>query len=227
VQLGADVEELLTGVHRRGLGLVTGLVVNHTSDRHAWFVESRKSGDSPCRDYQIRWPGRDGQEPKKLGIVLHRRGLAARSGHRRSTTAGDIRGGVGDDPRQEPRQRPHADAAGRRLNTRFATGTPWIKVNPDYTSINVQQDPADADLKLHYCQALIRLRKSGVSRCGCSSPAFIGSPGTKTFAPALRWWHGLAQSGGDTAWPVERKPATGPAWNGLRHRALRRPRCGA
>jgi glycosidase len=79
VQLGADVEELPTGVHRRGLGLVTGLVVNHTSDRHAWFAKSRKSGDSPCRDYQIRWPGRDGQEPKKLGIVLHRRGLAARS----------------------------------------------------------------------------------------------------------------------------------------------------
>lgn len=49
----ADWEELLKQMHARGIKLVMDLVVNHTSDEHAWFVESRKSKDSPMRDYYI------------------------------------------------------------------------------------------------------------------------------------------------------------------------------
>lgn len=59
----ADWEELLAEMHRRGIKLVMDLVVNHTSDEHPWFIESRKSVDSPYRDYYIWRPPRDGREP--------------------------------------------------------------------------------------------------------------------------------------------------------------------
>ncbi len=59
----ADWEELLAGMHQRGIRLVMDLVVNHTSDEHPWFIESRKSKDNPYRDYYIWRPPRDGHEP--------------------------------------------------------------------------------------------------------------------------------------------------------------------
>ena len=59
----ADWEELLAGLHQRGIKLVMDLVVNHTSDEHPWFVESRKSKDNPYRDYYFWRPGKDGHEP--------------------------------------------------------------------------------------------------------------------------------------------------------------------
>lgn len=59
----ADWEELLAEMHSRGIKLVMDLVVNHTSDEHPWFIESRKSVDSPRRDYYIWRPPRDGREP--------------------------------------------------------------------------------------------------------------------------------------------------------------------
>ncbi len=49
----ADWEELLAGMHARGLRLVMDLVVNHTSDEHPWFVASRQSQDNPYRDYLL------------------------------------------------------------------------------------------------------------------------------------------------------------------------------
>jgi len=59
----ADWEEMLAGMHQRGIRLVMDLVVNHTSDEHRWFVEARKSKDNPYRDYYIWRPGKDGREP--------------------------------------------------------------------------------------------------------------------------------------------------------------------
>jgi oligo-1,6-glucosidase len=59
----ADWDELLAGLHQRGIKLLMDLVVNHTSDEHHWFVESRKSKDNPYRDYYVWRPGRDGAEP--------------------------------------------------------------------------------------------------------------------------------------------------------------------
>jgi oligo-1,6-glucosidase len=58
-----DWEELLDALHQRGMKLVMDLVVNHTSDEHPWFVESRSSKNSPYRDYYIWRPGKDGREP--------------------------------------------------------------------------------------------------------------------------------------------------------------------
>src|SRR3712207_6580471 len=59
----ADWEELLAGLHERGIKLVMDLVVNHTSDEHPWFVEARKSKTSRYRDYYIWRQGHDGREP--------------------------------------------------------------------------------------------------------------------------------------------------------------------
>jgi oligo-1,6-glucosidase len=59
----ADFEELLKGVKQRKMRLVVDLVVNHSSDEHRWFVESRRSKDNPYRDYYIWRPAKDGHEP--------------------------------------------------------------------------------------------------------------------------------------------------------------------
>ena len=58
----ADFDRLLAEVHARGMKLVTDLVVNHTSDEHAWFAESRSSRDSPRRDWYWWRPPRAGME---------------------------------------------------------------------------------------------------------------------------------------------------------------------
>ena len=58
-----DFDELLKGVKQRGMRLVLDLVVNHSSDEHRWFVESRKSKDNPYRDYYIWRPARNGGPP--------------------------------------------------------------------------------------------------------------------------------------------------------------------
>lgn len=64
----SDWEELLAGLHERGMKLMMDLVVNHSSDEHAWFVESRKSKDNPYRDYYIWRPGKpDGTPPNNWG----------------------------------------------------------------------------------------------------------------------------------------------------------------
>ena len=66
----ADLDELITDLHARGMRLVMDLVVNHTSDEHPWFIESRSSRDNPKRDWYW-WreprpgvtPGSSGAEP--------------------------------------------------------------------------------------------------------------------------------------------------------------------
>ena len=62
-----DYERMLAAAHERGIRIVMDLVVNHTSDEHAWFVESRKSADNPYRDYYIWREGKDGQAPNNWG----------------------------------------------------------------------------------------------------------------------------------------------------------------
>jgi oligo-1,6-glucosidase len=48
-----DFDNLLAAIHRRGMKLIIDLVVNHSSDEHFWFQESRKSTTNPYRDYYI------------------------------------------------------------------------------------------------------------------------------------------------------------------------------
>lgn len=58
-----DFDELLREMHSRDIKLIMDLVVNHSSDEHHWFVESRSSRESPYRDYYIWRDGKDGREP--------------------------------------------------------------------------------------------------------------------------------------------------------------------
>lgn len=58
-----DFKELLGKLHENGIRLLMDLVVNHTSDEHAWFRESRQSRDNPYRDYYIWRDPVDGHEP--------------------------------------------------------------------------------------------------------------------------------------------------------------------
>lgn len=58
-----DWDELLHEMHERNMKLMMDLVVNHTSDEHNWFIESRKSKDNKYRDYYIWRPGKEGKEP--------------------------------------------------------------------------------------------------------------------------------------------------------------------
>ncbi|AZU60784.1 alpha,alpha-phosphotrehalase [Neobacillus mesonae] len=66
----ADFDQMLTEAHNRGMKLVMDLVVNHTSDEHAWFVESKKSKDNPYRDFYFWREGKDGKEPNNWGSVF-------------------------------------------------------------------------------------------------------------------------------------------------------------
>ncbi|MGG3640163.1 glycoside hydrolase family 13 protein [Bacillus gobiensis] len=59
----ADWEQLLKEIHQRDMKLIMDLVLNHTSDEHPWFIESRSSKDNPKRDWYIWRPGKDGKEP--------------------------------------------------------------------------------------------------------------------------------------------------------------------
>ncbi|MGI8734285.1 MAG: glycoside hydrolase family 13 protein [Pyrinomonadaceae bacterium] len=56
-----DFDELLKGMHERNLKLVMDLVVNHSSDEHEWFKQSRRSRDNPYRDYYHWWPAEKGK----------------------------------------------------------------------------------------------------------------------------------------------------------------------
>jgi len=62
-----DFDRMIAGIHERGMRLVMDLVVNHTSDEHPWFLESRKSKDNPYRDYYIWREGKDGKVPNNWG----------------------------------------------------------------------------------------------------------------------------------------------------------------
>lgn len=58
-----DYDRMLAAAHGRGIKIVMDLVVNHTSDEHPWFVESRKSRDNQYRDYYIWREGKNGNPP--------------------------------------------------------------------------------------------------------------------------------------------------------------------
>ena len=62
-----DFDHMLAEAHKRGIKIVMDLVVNHTSDEHKWFIESRSSLDNPKRNYYIWREGKDGHEPNNWG----------------------------------------------------------------------------------------------------------------------------------------------------------------
>jgi len=71
-----DFDQLLHATHERGMKLVMDLVVNHTSDEHPWFEQSRSSRDNPKRDWYWWRPARDGMEPGTPGAEPNNWGSA-------------------------------------------------------------------------------------------------------------------------------------------------------
>ena len=66
-----DFDELLYEIHKRGMKLIMDLVVNHTSDEHPWFIESRSGKDNPYRDFYIWKDGKEtGEPPNNWGSVF-------------------------------------------------------------------------------------------------------------------------------------------------------------
>ena len=63
----ADFDELLRVAHQHKLKVMMDLVVNHTSDEHAWFQESKKGIDNPYRDFYIWRDPKEGQPPNNWG----------------------------------------------------------------------------------------------------------------------------------------------------------------
>ncbi|WP_010677269.1 glycoside hydrolase family 13 protein [Bacillus timonensis] len=66
----ADFDALLEETHKRGMKLIVDLVINHTSDEHPWFIESRSSKDNPKRDWYIWCDGKDGKAPNNWESIF-------------------------------------------------------------------------------------------------------------------------------------------------------------
>ncbi|KAH8750670.1 alpha-glucosidase [Hyaloscypha finlandica] len=62
----ADIETLISACHSRGMKFILDLVVNHTSDEHAWFQESRRSKDNPKRDWYIWRPAKYAEDGTRM-----------------------------------------------------------------------------------------------------------------------------------------------------------------
>ncbi|RDY26762.1 alpha-glucosidase [Romboutsia weinsteinii] len=65
-----DFDELLSEVHKRDMKLIIDLVINHTSDEHEWFVESRSSKDNEKRDWYIWSEGKENKEPNNWESIF-------------------------------------------------------------------------------------------------------------------------------------------------------------
>lgn len=64
----ADFDTLLSEMHKRGLKLVMDIVVNHSSDEHEWFKQSRSSRDNPYRNYYHWWNAERGKPPYRYSL---------------------------------------------------------------------------------------------------------------------------------------------------------------
>ena len=65
-----DFNDLLNEVHKRGMKLIIDLVINHTSDEHQWFIESKSSKDNPKRDWYIWRKGKGDLEPNNWESIF-------------------------------------------------------------------------------------------------------------------------------------------------------------
>lgn len=65
-----DFDLLLSETHKRGMKLIIDLVINHTSDEHPWFIESRSSKDNPKRDWYIWKEGDEDEEPNNWESIF-------------------------------------------------------------------------------------------------------------------------------------------------------------
>ena len=65
-----DFNELLSEIHKRNMKIIIDLVINHTSDEHPWFIESRSSKQNPKRDWYIWREGKDNKQPNNWESIF-------------------------------------------------------------------------------------------------------------------------------------------------------------
>ena len=65
-----DFEEMIAGIHKRGMKFMMDFVGNHTSDEHAWFQAALSDKNSPYHDYYIFRKGKDGKEPSNWASIF-------------------------------------------------------------------------------------------------------------------------------------------------------------
>lgn len=65
-----DFNELLSEIHKRNMKIIIDLVINHTSDEHPWFIESRSSKQNPKRDWYIWRERKDNKEPNNWESIF-------------------------------------------------------------------------------------------------------------------------------------------------------------
>lgn len=65
-----DFNELLSEIHKRNMKIIIDLVINHTSDEHPWFIESRSYKQNPKRDWYIWREGKDNKEPNNWESIF-------------------------------------------------------------------------------------------------------------------------------------------------------------
>lgn len=63
-----DFDQMLEGMHERGIKLIMDMVVNHSSDEHKWFKQSRSSRDNPYRNYYHWWPAEKGKPHHRYSL---------------------------------------------------------------------------------------------------------------------------------------------------------------
>ena len=115
----ADMDALIEETRRRGIRLVMDLVINHTSDEHEWFMQSRDK-DSPYRDYYIWRPGKKRRPAQQLDQPVRRQRVDVRRAQRRILFA-PVRGQAARPQLPQPRsigrgRAHHALLAGQRAS---------------------------------------------------------------------------------------------------------------
>lgn len=63
-----DFDDLLQGMHQRRIKLIMDIVVNHSSDEHEWFKQSRSSRNNKYRNYYHWWPAEKGKPPHRYSL---------------------------------------------------------------------------------------------------------------------------------------------------------------
>ena len=167
----ADLDALIAGAHERGIRLVMDLVVNHTSDEHPWFQESRDPA-SPKRDwYWWRPPrdgfegGTDGRRAEQLGVGVLRLRLAVRRARAASTTCTSSARKQPDLNWENPEVRHAVYAMMRRWVDRGVDGFRMDVINL------ISKDPALPDGRRPARRTPRRQRRSPTARgCTSSSP---------------------------------------------------------
>ncbi len=67
---GKDMEDLIAQAKKHKIRIIMDLVLNHSSDEHAWFQEAKKSRDNPYHDYYVWRDGKEGKAPNDMRAVF-------------------------------------------------------------------------------------------------------------------------------------------------------------